>query len=169
MKTLLFTEVAKLFCRDGIEWSMLDSPLLDPRLSSGSNSAGKAQAYPFVGAAAMGSGIPDTLRGLGLITGARRGGCCTRGPALGPKGESGETPFGRCSAVVIPRCCCRLETRETRETFWLSYGDAGPMFKWPMPILTPRLSTLLRRDGELASMLRRFSKPWLGGGRALFY
>lgn len=73
---LLLMEVAKLFWRDGtVERSTLESPLLEAlRSSGGSKSAGKAQAYPFVGAAAMGSGIPDTLRGLGLMTGARRGG-----------------------------------------------------------------------------------------------
>jgi hypothetical protein len=42
---LLLMDVAKLFWRDGtFECSALDSPLLDARLSSGSNSAGKAQA-----------------------------------------------------------------------------------------------------------------------------
>jgi len=39
---LLLIEVAKLFWREGIECPTLDSPLLDPLLSSGS--AGKAQA-----------------------------------------------------------------------------------------------------------------------------
>jgi hypothetical protein len=73
---LLLIDVAKLFCRDGtFERPKLDSPLLEALLSSWSYSApGKAQAKPLVGAAAMGSGMPDTLRGLGLITGALRGG-----------------------------------------------------------------------------------------------
>lgn len=54
---------------------MLDSPLLDALLSSCSkSSAGKAQANPLVGAEAVGSGAPDTHRGFGVITGARRGG-----------------------------------------------------------------------------------------------
>jgi hypothetical protein len=42
---LLLIDVAKLFCLDGtVECSALDAPLLDARLSSGSASAGKAQA-----------------------------------------------------------------------------------------------------------------------------
>lgn len=43
VKMLLLIDVAKLFWRE-MERSTLDSPLLDPLLSSGSNSAGKAQA-----------------------------------------------------------------------------------------------------------------------------
>lgn len=73
---LLLMDVAKLFCLDGmdlVDLSMLESPLLEPRRSSGSSWSGKAQGKPFVGAAAMGSGMPETLRGLGLMTGARRG------------------------------------------------------------------------------------------------
>ncbi|MBE7180267.1 MAG: hypothetical protein INR71_03500 [Terriglobus roseus] len=76
VKMLLLIDVAKLFCRDGIDLpsapSMLDSALLDRRRSPMALS-GKAHGKPFVGAAAVGSGIPDTLRGFGLMTGARRG------------------------------------------------------------------------------------------------
>jgi hypothetical protein len=46
----------------------------------------------------MGSGIPDTLRGFGLMTGALRGGWEMRGPPLRPSGDSGEAPLGRESA-----------------------------------------------------------------------
>ena len=95
---LLLMDVAKLFCREGIDrvdLSMLESPLLEPRRSSGSAS-GKAHGKPLVGAAAMGSGIPETLLGLGLMTGARRGGWFERSEVLGPKGErGGGPPFGR--------------------------------------------------------------------------
>jgi len=116
----------------------------------------------------MGSGMPDTLLGLGLITGALRGGWFTRGPALGPRGDNGEAPFGRCSPAVMPRCCWRLDTSETRDAFWLSYGEPGLMARWVMPTFM-RLSTLLRRESkcELASKLTRLSKPWLSEGRAL--
>ena len=115
---LLLTDVAKLFWRDGIDRSMLESPLLDARLSSGS-SAGNAHAKPFVGAAAIGSGIPDTLLGFGLMTGALRGGWLAREPALGLNGDNGDVPLGLCS-LVMPRCCWRFDTRDTLEAFWLS-------------------------------------------------
>lgn len=160
VKMLLLIDVAKLFWRDGtVERSTLDSPLLEALLSSGSNSAGKAQAKPLVGAAAIGSGIPDTLRGFGLMTGARRGGWITRGP-FRPSGDKGEAPLGRDSRFVIPRCCWRFETRETREVFWLSYGEDGLMAKCVIPAFM-RLSTLLRRESkcEPASKLTRLSKP----------
>lgn len=68
---LSVNDVAKLFCREGIvERSALDSPLLDARRSSGSASAGKAQACPLVGAAAIGSGTPDMFLWIGRIGGA---------------------------------------------------------------------------------------------------
>lgn len=67
----------------------------------------------------MGSGMPDTLLGLGLMTGARRGGWIARGPPLRPSGERGDDPFGRTSPV-IPRWCWRLDTKDARDTFWLS-------------------------------------------------
>ena len=122
---LLLTDVAKLPWREGaLDRSTLDSPLLDVRFSSWSkSSAGKAQAKPLVGAAAMGSGMPDTLLGLGLMTGARRGGWLARGAAR--LGDRGEVPLGRASGFVMPRCCWRFETSETRDAFWLSYGDCG--------------------------------------------
>ena len=83
---------------------MLDSPLLEPRLSSGSASAGNAQAKPLVGAAAIGSGMPETLRGFGVITGALLGGWLARPPVLGPSGDNGDVPFGL-GSIVIPLCC----------------------------------------------------------------
>jgi hypothetical protein len=66
----------------------------------------------------------------------------------------------------MPRCCWRLETSETRDVFWLSYGDAGLIWRWPIPTFM-RLSTLLRRESkcEPASMLKRLSpNPWLREG-----
>lgn len=69
--------------------------------------------------------MPETLRGFGLITGARRGGWLARIPLLRTDGDNGETPLTRWSGLVMPRCCCRLETSETRDVFWLSYGEAG--------------------------------------------
>jgi hypothetical protein len=105
---LLLMDVAKLFCRDGtLERSMLDSPLLEVLFSSCSYSSvvpGKAHANPLVGAAAMGSGIPETLLGFGVITGARRGGWEARGPFC-LIGDRGEVPLGRDSGCAIPRCC----------------------------------------------------------------
>lgn len=93
---------------------MLDSPLLEAIWSSSKSSAGKAQAYPLVGADAVGLGAPDTLLGLGVMTGARRGG----GPLR--FGDSGEVPLGLDSGLAMPLCCWRFETSETREAFWLS-------------------------------------------------
>jgi hypothetical protein len=110
--------------------------------------------------------MPDTLRGLGLITGARRGGLLDRTLLVRTCGDSGDTPLMRASGLVMPRCCCKLETNDTREAFWLSYGEAGLICKWPMPTFM-RLSTLLRRESkcEPASMLSRLSpKPWLREG-----
>jgi hypothetical protein len=67
--------------------------------------------------------------------------------------------MGRSSALVIPLCCCKLETRDTRDAFWLSYGDDGLMAKWFM-LDANRLSTLLRRESwRLDSILRRLSNP----------
>lgn len=150
---LLLIEAAKLFCLDGMDRSTLDSSLLDPRrMLSGSGWSGKAHGKPFVGAAAVGSGMPDTLRGLGLMTGALRGTTCDLRPGVRtPNGERGPTPFGLWS-VVIPRCCCRLETSEARDAFSLAYGDDGLICRCPMPTFI-RLSTLLRRESrrELAS------------------
>ena len=91
--------------------------------------------------------MPDTLRGFGLITGARRGGLLARMLLLRTCGDSGEAPLMRASGLVIPRCCCRLETSETRDVFWLSYGEAGLIWRWPMPTFM-RLSTLLRRESK---------------------
>lgn len=102
------------------------------------------------------------------MIGALRGGWFVRGGAArGPSGESGDAPFGRCSAVVIPRWWARFETRDTREAFWLSYGEAGLMARWVMPAFM-RLSTLLRRESkwEVDSTLNRLSKPWLSDGSA---
>jgi hypothetical protein len=90
--------------------------------------------------------MPETLRGLGLMTGARRGGGFDRTPARGPSGDNGVAPFER-GSLVMPRCCWRFDTRETREAFWLSYGDDGLIAKWPIPAFI-RLSTLLRRESK---------------------
>jgi hypothetical protein len=160
---LLLIDVAILFCRVGrFERSMLESPLLECLLSlssDGSQAPGKAHAKPLVGAAAMGSGAPDTFRGFGLMTGATRG-IVRRGPPLRtPSGDSGEVPLGR-GSPVIPRWCCKLETRETLEPCWLSYGDDGlVMLSCVMPTFI-RLSTLLRLESanwELASTLSLWS------------
>jgi len=125
---LLLIDVAKLFWREGtFERVMLDSPLVDvcatgPLYSAcgvgTSGWSGKAQGKPGVGAEAVGSGIPDTLLGLGVMTGARRGGCWAREPLR--VGDRGEVPLGRTSGFAMPRCCCRFETSETRDGFWLS-------------------------------------------------
>jgi hypothetical protein len=92
----------------------------------------------------------------------------TRGPPLRPSGDSGEEPLGRVSPV-IPRWCCRLETNEAREAFWLSYGDDGLVIASEFIPTFMRLSTLLRRESncELASTLSRLSKAWLSDGRVL--
>jgi hypothetical protein len=117
----------------------------------------------------MGSGAPDTFRGFTLMTGATRG-IVRRGPPLRPpSGDSGEVPLGR-GSPVIPRWCCKLDTRETLEPCWLSYGDDGlVMLSCVMPAFI-RLSTLLRLESanwELTSTLSLWSKPWLSDGRAL--
>jgi hypothetical protein len=90
-----------------------------------------------------------------------------RVPPFRAMGDRGDVPFGR-ESPVIPRCCCRLDTSETLEAFWLSYGEEGLRARWFIPEFT-RLSTLLRRESkcEPASMLSRLSKPWLSDGRAL--
>jgi hypothetical protein len=169
VKILLLMDVAKLFWREGtLERSALDSPLLDalrsPLLGS---SPGKAQAKPLVGAAAIGSGIPDTLRGFGLITGALLGGWMARGPPFCPLGDRGDAPLVR-GSPVIPRCCCKFDTSDTLEAFWLSYGDDGLMARWFIPTFM-RLSTLLRRESKCelaASTLSLWStKPWFNDGR----
>lgn len=112
------------------------------------------------------------LRGLGWMTGARRGGALLRAPvatpARGPSGDKGEEPLlVRCS--VGSRCCCKLEASDTRDVFWLSYGDEGLlMFR-----LFMRLSTLLRRESRyedaasVDAVLFLLSKPWLIDGNAL--
>jgi hypothetical protein len=160
---LLFIEFAKLFCRDG-RCSMLE--LLDRRWSSGSSCwSGKAQGKPLVGAAAVGSGMPETLRGFGLITGARRGTAAGRKPVRFPRGDKGPAPLD-CALVVIPLCCCKFDTKDVLETFWLSYGEDGLMAKWDMPTFM-RLSTLLLLESmrEFASKLWRGSKVDVSGGK----
>jgi hypothetical protein len=114
----------------------------------------------------MGSGIPDTLRGFGLMMGAWRGGWLDRDP-FRTNGDSGDAPLIRASGWVIPRCCWRFETSDTRDVFWLSYGEEGLMARWFIPAFM-RLSTLPRRESvcEPASKLARWSKPWLSDGRA---
>ena len=95
------------------------------------------------------------------MTGARRGVAAGRRPVRWPIGEIGPAPFVRAS-VEMPLCCCRFDTKEVLETFWLSYGDDGLIAKWEMPAFT-RLSTLLRLESnrEFASKLVRGSKPEL--------
>ena len=81
----------------------------------------------MVGAAAVGSGIPETLRGFGLMIGARRGVAAGRRPPdRWPRGEIGAEPLVRTS-VEMPRCCWRFDTSDVLETFWLSYGEDGLM------------------------------------------
>ena len=69
---------------------------------------------------------------------------------------------------VMPRCCCRLETRDTPEAFWLSYGEYGLITRWFIPLFM-RLSMLLRRESkcEPVSVLSLLSKPWFTGGRVV--
>ena len=89
---MLLDEAAKLSCRDVPDLTLIESASLDARVLSGlavTGRSGNAQGKPLVGAAAIGSGMPETLRGLGLMTGARRGALFARAPARLSSGERG--------------------------------------------------------------------------------
>lgn len=98
-------DAAKLFCLDTPP--TLDSPLSEPRVSSGIALSGKAQAKPCVGFAAVGSGTPGP-RPTGMIGGAIRGAAC-RGFERPDSGEIG-CPLGR----------RKLAAKETCDVFALS-------------------------------------------------
>ena len=73
---MLLDDAAKLSCLDVPDRTLIESASLEARVRSGfavTGRSGNAQGKPFVGAAAIGSGMPETLRGFGLMTGARRG------------------------------------------------------------------------------------------------
>lgn len=107
--------------------------------------------------------MPDTLRGFGLITGARRDGPPFKALAarsLLNRDDSGDVgaiePFVRESG--IPRCCWRFDTSDTLEAFWLSYGDCGLIARWPKPVFI-RLSTLLRLESSADGVSRLPRNP----------
>ena len=116
---MLLAEAAKLSLRDAPDRTLAESASLEALCPSDleSDRSGKAQGKPFVGAAAIGSGMPDTFRGLGLMTGARRGGLLVRMATWLLGGERGAfTPLLR-GSVVMPRSRCKLDTSDARDAF----------------------------------------------------
>jgi hypothetical protein len=82
---------------------MLDSPLSDPRRSSGMGASGKAHAKPCVGFAAVGSGAPGP-RATGMIWGATRIGGCPLILDRPLSGDMGAPPFGRLKLAANETC-----------------------------------------------------------------
>ncbi len=71
---LLLKEAAILSRREFMEGASVESPLLLDKRRGSSPESGKAQAYPGVGFAAVGSGIPVTDLRFGAMAGATRAG-----------------------------------------------------------------------------------------------